>query len=74
MKHSQTLRSLFVVAGLAFVGAAATLPLTLDTIRSYGQTKPAMTLRAPTVKLICFDRHMQANECTVAPTATMAAK
>jgi hypothetical protein len=64
MKLTQNLRSFIVVASLALIGALTTLPLAIDTFRSHDV--PTRTHATPTVKLICSDREMRANDCDVA--------
>jgi hypothetical protein len=72
MKLTQNIRSFIVVASLALIGALTTLPLAIDTLRNHDA--PTRTHGTPTVKLICFDREMRANDCDVSLNAALAAK
>lgn len=56
-----------LIAAFAAVGAVATLPLAIDSLRA----NPKQTIGK--VTLTCFDQNMQPNDCTVAA-PTLAAK
>jgi hypothetical protein len=70
MKLTESIRNLLLIAALALIGAAATLPLAMDALR--GGHAPAKPERIGTVKLTCFDREMRASSCEVATPTTLA--
>jgi hypothetical protein len=71
MKQSLLSRQWLLVSAFAALGAVATLPLAIDTLRSETRASEA---GAGTVTLTCFDRAMQPHECVVGTPAKIAAK
>lgn len=72
MKPSLLSRQWLLVIAFASLGVIATFPLALDVARSdphASSSKPAGT-----VTMVCFDRNMQPQECTVAPPSSVAAR
>lgn len=71
MKSLVGSRQWVLVVAFAALGATATLPLALDTLRSEMRaTKPSIGK----VTLTCFDRDMRAHDCVVGGAANIAAK
>ncbi|TAG81217.1 MAG: hypothetical protein EAZ21_06435 [Betaproteobacteria bacterium] len=72
MRQSLLSRQWLLVAAFASLGVIATLPLVYDVIRSDSRTESTKPIG--TVKLVCFDRNMQPQECAVSAPSSVAAR
>ncbi len=72
MKQSLLSRQWLLVIAFASLGVMATLPLAYDVIRS--DSRADSTKPVGTVKLVCFDRNMQPQECAVSTPSSVAAR
>jgi hypothetical protein len=72
MKTTASSRQWFLIAAFAGIGAIASLPLAVDSLRS--DVRAESSARIGKVTLTCFDRDMRANDCAVATNTSLAAK
>jgi hypothetical protein len=72
MKPSLLSRQWVLVIAFAAVGAIATLPLALDTLRTDAKAAEPKTLGK--VTLTCFDNEMRPHECLVGAPPRLASK